>query len=53
MQKKFVYAYDEDKVNTLPELFAKYNLLALPVVDKEMNMLGTVVIDDVIDKLLE
>ena len=53
MQKKFVFAYDEDKINTLPELFSKYNLLALPVVDRDMNMMGTVVIDDVIDKLLE
>jgi magnesium transporter len=33
-------------------LIAKYNLLALPVVDARRKLLGTVTIDDVVDIML-
>ncbi len=37
----------------IASLIAKYNLLALPVVDKDGRILGIVTVDDAIDALLE
>jgi magnesium transporter len=34
-------------------MISKYNLICLPVVDREMHMMGVVVIEDVVYNLLK
>lgn len=48
-----IYVYDYDKVDILNEIITKYNLLSVPVVDKNMEMLGIVVINDVMDIIMK
>jgi magnesium transporter len=52
MNRKVIYVYDYDNIDSLAEIIAKYSLLAIPVVDKAMKMLGIVIIDDVVYELL-
>ena len=52
MNRKVVFVYDYDPINSLVEIISKYSLLAMPVVDKERIMIGVVVIDDVVYELL-
>jgi magnesium transporter len=52
MNKHVIYVYDDDKINSLSELIAKYNLSSIPVVDHEHKMVGMVIIDDVVFNLL-
>ncbi len=42
----------EDDEMKVAETISKYNLVAMPVVDDQGNMLGVVTIDDIIDRLL-
>jgi Mg/Co/Ni transporter MgtE len=53
MNTKFNYVHDNDKTKSLAEMISKYNLLAVPVVNQEMQMLGTVIVDDVLDELMD
>ena len=53
MKEKVVYVYDTDDINSLVEIISKYSLLAIPVVDQDMKMLGMVIIDDVVYELLK
>jgi magnesium transporter len=53
MNSKVIYAYDYDKINSLAEIISKYSLLAIPVVNEELEMLGMVIIDDVVNTLLK
>lgn len=53
MKQKIVFAYDTDDINSLVDIISKYSLLAVPVVDQEMTMLGVVIIDDVVYELLK
>jgi magnesium transporter len=50
--KKAVAVYDNDKIDTLAELVSKYNLLAVPVINKELKMEGMVAVEDIVDDLL-
>ncbi len=52
MNRKVVYVYDDDPINSLVEIISKYSLLAIPVVDHNHLMLGVVIIDDVVYELL-
>jgi CBS domain-containing protein len=52
MHKKLITVPAEANQETVAELISKYNLLALPVVDKENGLLGVVTVDDVVDLLL-
>ena len=52
MRKTIVYVYDTDEMDSLAEMISKYNLLAIPVVNKEMTMEGVVIIDDIVEDLL-
>ncbi|MCL6591220.1 MAG: CBS domain-containing protein [Firmicutes bacterium] len=52
MNRKLIYVYDMDPINSLVEIISKYSLLAIPVVDQDMKMLGIVIIDDVVYELL-
>ena len=46
-----ITAHVDDKAVRVAELFDKYNLLALPVVDEEGRMAGAVTADDIITLL--
>ncbi|MBO5374430.1 MAG: magnesium transporter [Clostridia bacterium] len=53
METNMIVAYtDEDKEDVVKEM-SKYDLLALPVVDKENRLVGIVTVDDAIDVLEE
>ena len=53
MSRSLYYVFDSDSINILPDIISKYNLLAIPVIDEEMRVLGSVVVDDIIDHLIE
>lgn len=53
MKEQIVYVYDTDPINSLVDIISKYSLLAIPVVDQDMIMLGVVIIDDVVYELLK
>ncbi|MEI6766763.1 MAG: CBS domain-containing protein [Bacteroidota bacterium] len=53
MEEDAISLFDDDKIDSLAEIISKYNLLAIPVTDKEMKMQGMVVIDDIIEDLLD
>jgi len=52
MRPATVHLRDYQKINEVAELVSKYNLLAIPVVDRDNVLQGMVVIDDVIDDLM-
>lgn len=52
MKKNPVSVFDDDKVDSLAELVSKYNLLAVPVINKDRQMEGIVVVEDIVDDLL-
>lgn len=52
MKKNPVSVYDDDKVDSLAELVSKYNLLSVPVINKDRMMEGVVVVEDIVDDLL-
>ena len=52
MKKNPVTVLDNDKVDSLAELISKYNLLAVPVLNKDRMMEGVVVVEDIVDDLL-
>ncbi|MDD5307992.1 MAG: CBS domain-containing protein [Deltaproteobacteria bacterium] len=53
MQRNALSVFDDDKIDSLAEIISKYNLLAIPVTDREMRMEGMVVIDDIVEDLLD
>jgi magnesium transporter len=52
MNTEAICLVDEQKVDDIAEIISKYNLLAIPVVDKDNLLQGMVVIDDVIEDLI-
>ncbi|MEI6433671.1 MAG: CBS domain-containing protein [Bacteroidota bacterium] len=52
MKKNAVCVYDNDKVDSLAGLVSKYNLLAVPVINKDKMMEGIVVVEDIVEDLL-
>jgi len=52
MEKDLITVDPETDQKKVAEVVSKYNLLAIPVVDKENKMLGIVTVDDVIDLVL-
>lgn len=53
MNKNFSYIFDKADIHELIKVVSKYNLLAIPIVDNEMNLLGNVIINDIIYELLK
>jgi Mg/Co/Ni transporter MgtE len=53
MNRKIFKVYDDDKLDSLAELISKYNLLAIPVVNKDDVMEGVVIIDDIVEDLMD
>jgi CBS domain-containing protein len=52
MYKHVVSAKVSDKQEKLAQAVAKYNLMAIPVVDEENHLLGMVTTDDALDKII-
>ena len=52
MNKHAVTVFDDDKVDSLAELVSRYNLLAVPVINKNRLMEGVVVVEDIVEDLL-
>jgi len=48
-----VYAQTTDDREAIAENFHKYNLLAMPVVDKERRLVGIITVDDIVDVIVE
>lgn len=53
MKRNPVKVFDDDKIDSLAEIISKYNLLAIPVIDREHKLQGMVVIDDIVEDLLD
>jgi magnesium transporter len=51
MQEPLVYTHKETSDNEVAELFDKYNLVTLPVIDEHNKLVGVVTSDDVITML--
>lgn len=52
MKKSPVHLTDEEEIDEIAEIVSKYNMLAIPVVDKIGVLQGMVVIDDVVEDLI-
>ena len=53
MNKDVIRVFDEDKVDTLAVIILKYDLLAIPVTEKDNTLVGMVVIDDIVEDLMD
>jgi magnesium transporter len=53
MKPSPVHLHDYQEIDDIAEFISKYNMLAIPVVDRNDVLQGMVVIDDVIDDLLD
>lgn len=51
--KELIFAYTADDQEYVADTVAKYGLLAMPIVDKEMRLVGIVTVDDAIDVIQE
>jgi len=51
-KQKPLTVFDQDKVDSLAEMVSKYNLLAVPVINHNMELEGVVVIEDIVEDLL-
>lgn len=52
MKLEPVVLFDDQKTRAIAELVSKYNLLAVPVVDRNNLLQGMVVVDDVVEDLI-
>ncbi len=52
MKSEPVYLFDDQKARAIAEVVSKYNLLAVPVVDRNNLLQGMVVVDDVVEDLI-
>jgi len=53
MDKNIIFAQTTDDQEAIADLFKKYGLLSLPVVDKEQRLVGIVTVDDVVQIIEE
>lgn len=53
MQKDPIFVNTHDHREDTADLFKKYDLLALPVVDNEQRLVGIITIDDIVDAIEE
>lgn len=53
MHENPIYVKTHDDQEYISELFKKYDLLALPVVDNERRLVGIITVDDIIDVIEE
>jgi Mg/Co/Ni transporter MgtE len=52
MQKKLKTVSPDERQQAVAEIISKYNLLAIPVVHEDGDLLGVITVDDVVDILL-
>ncbi len=52
MKTEPVVLFDDQKLDDIAEIISKYNLLAVPVVDRSNQLHGMVVVDDVVEDLI-
>jgi CBS domain-containing protein len=52
MNRHAVSVFDDDKVDSLAELVSRYNLISVPVINKDRLMEGVVVVEDIVEDLL-
>lgn len=52
MKSEPVSLFDDQKTGAIAEIVSKYNLLAVPVVDRDEQLQGMVVVDDVVEDLI-
>jgi Mg/Co/Ni transporter MgtE len=52
MKSEPVYLFDDQKARAIADVVSKYNLLAVPVVDRNNLLQGMVVVDDVVEDLI-
>jgi len=52
MKSEPIFLYDDQRIDDIAETISKYNLLAVPVVDRENLLQGMVVVDDVLEDLM-
>jgi CBS domain-containing protein len=52
MKSEPVSLFDDQKTTAIAEIVSKYNLLAVPVVNKDEQLQGMVVVDDVVEDLI-
>ncbi len=53
MEDNIIFSHTHDDKEEVAAMFDKYDLMALPVVDKENRLIGIVTVDDAIDVLQE
>ena len=53
MDTNLVFAQTTDDQEKIADVFQKYGLLAMPVVDKEQRLVGIITVDDVVDVIVE
>ena len=53
MNENVIYAYTEDDKEDVARKISDYGFLALPIVDREMRLVGIVTVDDAMDVLQE
>lgn len=53
MEENVIYAYTEDDKEDVARKISDYGFLALPIVDREMRLVGIVTVDDAMDVLQE
>jgi CBS domain-containing protein/sporulation protein YlmC with PRC-barrel domain len=53
METPVINVQPDTKIKTVAQTIAKYNLLALPVVDENQKLLGIITVDDVMEELVE
>jgi CBS domain-containing protein/sporulation protein YlmC with PRC-barrel domain len=52
MVQNVIHVYVEDHANEVAQVLARYNLLAVPVVNEEEKLLGIITVDDTLERLL-
>lgn len=53
MQKEPISVHDNDDIETVTEIIAKYDLVSLPVIDSIGRLVGRITVDDVFDEVQE
>jgi sporulation protein YlmC with PRC-barrel domain len=52
MKKRHISVFDHDPLDILAEIVSKYNLLSVPVINENHELMGMVVVDDIVEDLM-
>jgi len=53
INKDFIYMKDSNLINDLVKIVTKYNLFSIPIVNDDMELIGNVIINDIIYELIK